>query len=335
MEMHQVRYVIAAAKHLNFTRAAEDCCVSQPSITRAIRELEYELGGALFRREYRHTHLTELGVRILPYLQKCYENVLSAKDIAISFKRGVGTTLSIGLTDSINSSLLLPSLGGMGRADDDLQIQLLRGDRETMMNCLKQGEVEFAIAGDLTLHWYRLNVFPLFTDHYALAMNREHPLARRSIIEPAELNGLRLALPSDSDVAGAFLGFLGEHHVKPGSICKVPSESELVPLLEANLAMGVLSAHSCQSSSIKRVRVKGFAASRIVSLYSVAGREMSRAASLFWTRMTKTDWSSHGQIADEAADLPIPGVGLLSSQARGRRQVNGSVPGTVTLTCSG
>jgi DNA-binding transcriptional LysR family regulator len=91
MEMHQVRYVIAAAKHLNFTRAAEDCCVSQPSITRAIRELEYELGGALFRREYRHTHLTELGVRILPYLQKCYENVLSAKDIAISFKRGIGT----------------------------------------------------------------------------------------------------------------------------------------------------------------------------------------------------------------------------------------------------
>ncbi|MGC1624341.1 MAG: LysR family transcriptional regulator, partial [Pseudolabrys sp.] len=51
MEMHQVRYFLAVADELNFTRAAEKCNVSQPSLSRAIKMLEFEFGGDLFRRE--------------------------------------------------------------------------------------------------------------------------------------------------------------------------------------------------------------------------------------------------------------------------------------------
>jgi len=61
MEMHQVRYFLAVAETLNFTRAAERCNVSQPALTRAIQNLEGEFGGLLFRRERNLTHLTELG----------------------------------------------------------------------------------------------------------------------------------------------------------------------------------------------------------------------------------------------------------------------------------
>jgi DNA-binding transcriptional LysR family regulator len=44
MEMHQVRYFLAVAKHLNFLRAADECNVAQPSLSRAIQQLEGELG---------------------------------------------------------------------------------------------------------------------------------------------------------------------------------------------------------------------------------------------------------------------------------------------------
>jgi DNA-binding transcriptional LysR family regulator len=57
MEMHQVRYVLAVAEELNFTRAAEKCNVTQPSLTRAVKALEEELGGSLFHRERANTHL--------------------------------------------------------------------------------------------------------------------------------------------------------------------------------------------------------------------------------------------------------------------------------------
>jgi len=55
MEMHQVRYFLAAVSELNFTKAADKCNVSQPSLTRAVKQLEDELGGDLFRRERPNT----------------------------------------------------------------------------------------------------------------------------------------------------------------------------------------------------------------------------------------------------------------------------------------
>jgi DNA-binding transcriptional LysR family regulator len=65
MEMHQVRYFLAVCESLNFTRAAEHCGASQPSLTRAVQKLEDELGGPLIRRERHLTHLTDLG-RLIP-----------------------------------------------------------------------------------------------------------------------------------------------------------------------------------------------------------------------------------------------------------------------------
>jgi DNA-binding MarR family transcriptional regulator len=69
MELHQIRYFLAVAETLNFNRAAERCNVSQPTLTRAIKKLEEELGGPLFRRERKLTHLTDLGRLMRPHLE--------------------------------------------------------------------------------------------------------------------------------------------------------------------------------------------------------------------------------------------------------------------------
>src|SRR5690242_16525712 len=69
MEMHQIRYCLAVCDTLNFTRAAERCNVTQPALTRAIQKLEEELGGLLFRRERKFTHMTDLGLLVRPQLE--------------------------------------------------------------------------------------------------------------------------------------------------------------------------------------------------------------------------------------------------------------------------
>src|ERR1700755_2911003 len=88
MEMHQVRYFLAVSRTLNFTRAAEQCNVAQPSLTRAIRQLESELGGDLCRRERPQAQLTELGQRMLPLLRQCYDSAVGARSLASSLKSG-------------------------------------------------------------------------------------------------------------------------------------------------------------------------------------------------------------------------------------------------------
>src|SRR5512135_2495741 len=109
MEMHQIRYFLAVSQTLNFTRAAEECHVSQPALTRAIQALEDELGGQLVRRERTLSHLTELGQRML-LLMQCYESAVNAKSLARSFKTGGTTSLSIALSPTINIGLLTQPL---------------------------------------------------------------------------------------------------------------------------------------------------------------------------------------------------------------------------------
>ena len=78
MEMHQIRYFLAVVERLNFTRAAERCNVTQPAMTRAIQQLEAELGGLLLRRERNRIHLTDLGRLVLPHLREVFANTESA-----------------------------------------------------------------------------------------------------------------------------------------------------------------------------------------------------------------------------------------------------------------
>ncbi|MDA0652931.1 MAG: LysR family transcriptional regulator [Proteobacteria bacterium] len=83
--MHQIRYFLAVSKSLNFTRAAEECHVVQPSLSRAIRKLEEELGGDLFRRERSQTHLTDLGRKMQPLLrQACGAGERAGRQIPIN-----------------------------------------------------------------------------------------------------------------------------------------------------------------------------------------------------------------------------------------------------------
>ena len=113
MEMHQVRYFLAVAQLLNFTRAAEECHVTQPSLTRAIKQLEAELGGDLFRRE-RPTQMTELGQRMHPLLKQCYEAAVGARSLASSFKSGEIGALRIALTHSVDRHLFEKVLAATG-----------------------------------------------------------------------------------------------------------------------------------------------------------------------------------------------------------------------------
>jgi LysR family transcriptional regulator, hydrogen peroxide-inducible genes activator len=70
MEMHQISYFLALCEEGNFTRAAQRCDVAQPSLTKAIKCLESELGGALFYRGKYESRLTKLGKMVKPRLQK-------------------------------------------------------------------------------------------------------------------------------------------------------------------------------------------------------------------------------------------------------------------------
>lgn len=291
MEMHQVRYFLAVSRALNFTRAAEECHVAQPSLTRAIKQLEEELGSELFRRERNLTHMTEFGQRMLPHLQQCYDSAATAKDLASSIKSGAVAPISIALSTAINLALLVPRLKELVRVFEGLELRFVRGSTSDVAEALKKGDADIAVSGPLRDTWDRFDSWPLFTERFCLAANKDDRLSNRSAIEPKDLASERLIWRTYCEHAAEFEDFLRSRQLHSAISHKVASEHDLIALLEANLGVGVLPSSAPRSENIKLIPINGLDLRRTVYLYGVAGRQRSPATTALIKLMRASDWS--------------------------------------------
>src|SRR5258708_30127419 len=190
MEMHQVRYFLAVARVLNFTRAAEECNVAQPSLTRAVRQLEEELGGDLFRRERPRAIITELGERMLPLLEQCYDSAVGARTLASSMKSGEIGALRLALSRAVELALFVPQLTELQRAFSRLELKFVRGTGDEVAEALKKGQAELAIGAALGDDWERLDRWPLFTEGFELIS--QSAIGNTGEVTPEELSRERL-----------------------------------------------------------------------------------------------------------------------------------------------
>lgn len=290
MEMHQVRYFLAVAQLLNFTRAAEKCNVTQPSLTRAIKQLEVELGGDLFRRERPAAQLTELGQRMHPLLKQCYEAAAGARSLASSFKSGEIGALRIALTHSIDLTLLIPHLNEIKRQFNRLEFRFLRGTSREVGEYLKKGEVELGIAAEIDEAWERLDVWPLFTERFDLVVSKDHHLAARGNIEFDDLRSEQLLSRNYCEHSARISASLREHGIDVDRSHEILSERDLIELVEADIGVAMVPHTSPVPESLKRTAVAGLDARRTVNLYGVAGRQRTAVASAVMRMLRGTDW---------------------------------------------
>jgi DNA-binding transcriptional LysR family regulator len=293
MEMHQVRYFLAVAKNLNFTRGAEECNVSQPSLTRAIKQLESEFGGDLFRRERPQAQLTELGERMLPLLKQCYESAVNARELALSMKKGEVASLRLALSHTFDINLLMPHLNEVRRRYERLECRLLRGTASEVVGLLKSGDAELGIASDLGEGWDRLDRWPLFTEDFILLVNAQHRLGRLASIELPELREERLLLRAYCEHAEPTAALLRSHGLDVDHSFQIASESDLMSMLASDLGVAIVPRSTSSPETLARVTIDGLKLVRPVHLYGVAGRQRTTVAALVMKMLRAADWSRH------------------------------------------
>lgn len=291
MEMHQVRYFLAVARTLNFTHAADECHVAQPSLSRAIKKLEEELGGDLFRRERGLTHLTELGRLTLPLLQQCYDSAVAAKSLASSFRKGTTSPLRLALSHTVTMRLLVQPLTELIRAFPGLELKFFRGTAHEVDEQLKQGDAELGIACPIPDPWERLESWVLFTEHFELAVHRSHPLAMQNVVALADLGRARLLPRTYCEQAPALNALLDGHEIAHAVSDTIASDHDLLALLQANVGVSVMPASSNVSDELRFLHVEDLSIDRPVVLYAVAGRERSAAANGLLKLLRAADWS--------------------------------------------
>jgi DNA-binding transcriptional LysR family regulator len=291
MEMHQIHYFLTLSRTLSFTRAAEECNVSQPALTRAIQALEAELGGELLRRERQNSHLTELGIRMLPPMTQCYESALTAKTLARSVKTSEIAPLSIVVSRTINMALLMAPLGELSRVYPGIQLKLKRGSGPEINELLKEGEAELAVAGPLGEAWDRLDTWPIFSEPYELIVHRDHKLAGQNEVEMEQLKGEPIVIRADCEMAEELWRQLSASGISQARAHQVETDNDLIALLEANLGIAIIPASAPRSEKLHRLRLKGLDLRRTVTIYGIAGRRRAPVGATLLNLLRAADWS--------------------------------------------
>jgi DNA-binding transcriptional LysR family regulator len=292
VEMHQIRYFLAVCQTLNFTRAAEECHVSQPALSRAIRQLEAELGGELLRRERSLTQITDLGRTVLPSLRQCYQGRQSAKSLAQAYLKEGHAPLRLALSRSIGMGMLAPLLGEITRAFPRIEIKTLRAPPHEIAEKLKSGEVEIAVAGPLGDGWERLERRQLYEERFGVLLNSRHPLAIGNSIAPDRLAGECLLCRPHCGPTEILLTRLKNLGLQTKHQHQAPLVDDLIALVRANFGVGVLPISRELRDELCFREVDGIELTRWINVYSVEGRQQSAAAAALSCLLRAKDWAA-------------------------------------------
>ena len=291
MEMHQIRYFLTVAQTLNFTRAAEQCNVAQPSLTRAIKKLEQELGGDLFHREGRRTHLTDLGQMMEPMLTQSLESAVAAKEQAESYGKAEIANLRLGLSSTVEIRLLESALVEMVRVLPELKLQISRGLAEQVEQDLEDGRIDVAITASKEIEWARIHQWQLCSEVFDIAMGSGHHLSDKPVLKLGDLEDQQIVNRVHCEGAEGFSNLLESRNINATFTHEVSNESDLEFLLSRNLGIGLVpQSIKFGNKDIIRLPLDDAENLRSLFLLAVSGRKYSKPVDLFIKLIRSKDW---------------------------------------------
>jgi DNA-binding transcriptional LysR family regulator len=284
MEMHQVRYFLAVARERNFTRAAEQCNVTQPSLTRAIQKLEDEFGGQLFRRERALTHLTDLGRLMHPLLERSYEAAQQARALARQVERAQVAPLALGIATDVHMPELTSLFGDMNARVSGFELVLQTGAGSELLQSALAGDLDAIIGPADSEMPARVDCWELRQERFGLLVPADHAFARADRVELEALTGEAAVLMDDP--AEQVLLTAG---VRPVHRAGTAFAASL--LVAAGLGLSLLPEGVVRPPGTVWRPLSGCSAERTVVLAAVAGRRRSAAADIFLKSVRARGWA--------------------------------------------
>ena len=204
MNLYRINIFISIAKHLNFTRAAEDFNTSQPTISRQLSLLEEEWGFPLFIRLPHLVRLTPEGAVMLRVCKDIVNKLESGLEEVRELQQGKTGRLNIGCLEAMDITLFVePTASYFSRRYPDVDISLERRSFAELRNKLHSGELDIIFTLDFEINAMENVVYNIYYPVQALfLMSSNHPLAGKKDLKPADLADQTLVLPEEPDSPG-------------------------------------------------------------------------------------------------------------------------------------
>jgi DNA-binding transcriptional LysR family regulator len=305
MEMQQVRYFLALSRTLNFTRAAEQCNVSQPALTRQIQLLEAELGGPLFHRERQNTHLSELGRLMLPYFETIQAQTEAVRAQSQASRRLVGVTLQIGVMCTIGPTILTDFVMAFRAANPNVDLMVRDLSLEAVQAQLTEGGLDLALLAAPEPLEDRFHGLPLFRERFTVALSPAHPLAEKNIINCRDLHDQAYVNRANCE----YYDYIGEVFQKVGVKVRKVFASErddwVQGMIKAGLGFGLFPEFCLTDPSLVLRRLVEPEFVRTIQLVTVRGRPHSPAVGALVRQARGFRWPQTAMEEEPAAERAL------------------------------
>lgn len=280
METHEIRYFLALARHLNFTRAAESCGVSQPALTRAIQKLEAELGGALFLRRPGQIELTRLGREVLPQLEAIDRTIVDVHKRAELVTRAKTHSLRLGAMCTVGPVGLMEVIGELRRSMPDVELSITDAKSREIVNLIAEDRIDVGIAA-----WPRypdaVRAEVLFAERYAVAMRSDDTLAQSPVFELGRLAGQCYIDRLGCEFDDYFAALHGEWSIDLNTVFMSEREDWIQGLLLAGLGYAIVPEFMHLPLELAKRPLTQPEVSREVAILTLRGKQLSPAAATF------------------------------------------------------
>lgn len=290
MELYQIRYFLAVAETLNFTRASERSFVSQPALTKAIQRLEETIGGRLFDRTRTPVALTELGQAMLPSLKRIYDGAQEAREQARRLTREPRELVRVGVMCTIDFQQVLPGFVESQDQRTDVQLRFREGNLEALTDALDQGDVDIGVMCSPYEIPKRFHHQPLFREDYVLAIGDDHRFNGRSQIEMAELNRERYCERTMCEFSVYIERLLRTRGVTLEVVQSSAREDWIEALVRANFGVAFMPASIADAAGLACVRTADVPIVREVGVLTLAERPVSASQQLVIDSLLAHRW---------------------------------------------
>jgi len=244
MELRHLRYFVAVAEELNFTRAAEKLHLAQPSLTRQIHNLEEELGVRLLDRTRNQVSLTEEGRRFLVDAKRLVALSLESVKAVQRFSRGESGQLNLGYLFKFNFDLLPATLAMFYQNSPEISVNLFDMSPAEQLRSLEARKIDLGFVGlrpDASTKRTSPLVWECVAHHnVVVVLPAAHPLAKKSKISLSELKTLFFVAMSEETHPGSrdwLSGLCQKEGFTPRILQDVELESGLMTFVAEGLGV--------------------------------------------------------------------------------------------------
>ena len=280
MDLNQIRCFLAVAECLNFTKAAETCGVSQPTMSRAIKSLEEELGAELIRRERGMTHLTELGRIVRPGLERALAMTEAVKVEAQDFSSMSAATLKLGVMCTIGPSRLIPIISHLTMNVPQLNIELLEAAGSSILDSLINGEIDVALVG-MPKYPEPISIAPLYHERYVVVFPTGHRFEGMMSVPVTELHDERYVERLNCEYIAHFSEVSGPFVVNLDVRYKSEHEDWIQAMISAGMGCACMPEFMFILPELLRRPLVEPEVRRTISIATMPGRRQSPAIDLF------------------------------------------------------